>query len=219
MSTRPQGTSAGIERAVEQALAGLAPSCLVVGCRRIQAGDEQYLLPEENASMATREPGARAATGAGRHIAHELLRRLECREPAILRGQSGNPVWPAGIVGSIAHDDEMAVAVAARSDALKSVGVDIEPALPLPHDLRAVVAAPEDRLGDLDPNLGDRILFAVKEAAYKASFPLDGRVLGFEDIAVDFEKGEAVTSFGQRLTVRFAASPHILAIAYTASER
>ncbi|TGS60730.1 hypothetical protein EN819_33560, partial [Mesorhizobium sp. M1C.F.Ca.ET.176.01.1.1] len=67
MSTRPQGTSAGIERAVEQALAGLAPSCLVVGCRRIQAGDEQYLLPEENASMATREPGARAATGAGRH--------------------------------------------------------------------------------------------------------------------------------------------------------
>ncbi|TIU38613.1 MAG: 4'-phosphopantetheinyl transferase, partial [Mesorhizobium sp.] len=53
----------------------------------------------------------------------------------------------------------------------------------MPDDLWAVVAAPEDRLGDLDPKLGGRILFAAKEAAYKASFPLDGRVLGFEDIA------------------------------------
>ncbi|TIV25548.1 MAG: hypothetical protein E5V90_27085 [Mesorhizobium sp.] len=89
----------------------------------------------------------------------------------------------------------------------------------MPDDLRAVVAAPQDRLGDLDPKLGGRILFAVKEAAYKASFPLDGRVLGFEDIAVDFEKGEAVTSFGRRLSVRFLASPRILALAYTAVER
>lgn len=169
--------------------------------------------------MATREPGACAATGAGRHIAHELLRRLGCVNPAILRGQLGNPIWPAGIVGSIAHDDTMAVAVVARSGALRSVGVDIEPALPLPDDLQAVVAAPEDRLGDLDPNLGGRILFAVKEAVYKASFPLDGRVLGFEDIAVDFEKGEAVTSPGRRLAVRFATSPCILALAYTALER
>ncbi|WP_217576300.1 4'-phosphopantetheinyl transferase [Mesorhizobium sp. GbtcB19] len=216
MSTRPQGTSASIERAVEQALAGLAPPGLSIGCRHIQAGDEQYLLPEENASMATREPGARAATGAGRNIAHELLRRLECVDLSILRGQSGNPIWPAGIVGSIAHDDAMAVAVAARSDSIKSVGVDIEPALPLPHDLLAVVAAPQDRLGDLDPKLGGRILFAVKEAAYKASFPLDGRVLGFEDIAVDVGRGEAVTSFGRRLTVRFATSPRILALAYSA---
>lgn len=218
MNTQPQGTSASIQR-VEQALTGLAPLGLIVGCRHIQAGDEQYLLPEENASMATREPGARAATGAGRHIAHELLRLLGCMNPAILRGRFGNPIWPAGIVGSVAHDDTMAVAVAARSGALRSVGVDIEPALPLPDDLRAVVAAPEDRLNDLDPNLGGRILFAVKEAAYKASFPLDGRVLGFEDIAVDFEKGEAVTSLGRRLAVRFATSPCILALAYTASER
>ncbi|WP_245442166.1 4'-phosphopantetheinyl transferase family protein [Mesorhizobium hawassense] len=197
-------------------MAGLAPPGLVVGCRHISAGDEHHILSAESASMATREPGARAATGAGRHVAHELLRRLGCVDLAIVRGQSGNPIWPAGIVGSIAHDDLMAVAVVARSDALKGVGVDIEPALPLPDDLLAVVAAPQDRLGDLDPKLGGRILFAIKEAAYKASFPLDGRVLGFEDIAVDFEKSEAVTSFGRRLIVRFAASPRILALACTA---
>jgi len=135
---------------------------------------------------------------------------------AVLRGRLGDPIWPAGIIGSIAHDEDMAVSVAARAGVLKSVGVDIEPALPLPPELRSVVAAPQDRLSDLDTALGGRILFAVKEAAYKASFPLDGRVLGFEDIAVDFETGEAVTSFGRRLAVRFAVTPRILALAYPA---
>ncbi|WP_320233320.1 4'-phosphopantetheinyl transferase family protein [Mesorhizobium montanum] len=205
-----------IERGITQALTGLAPPGLSIGCRHIHAGDEQYILPAETASMATREHSARAATGAGRRIAHELLRRLGCMDLAILRGQLGNPIWPPGIAGSIAHDGETAVAVAARSDMLGSVGVDIEPALPLPLELRSLVITPQDRLGGLDPHLGGRILFAVKEATYKASFPLDGRVLGFEDIVVDFETGEAVTSAGRCLTVRFTTSPRILALAYAA---
>lgn len=216
MRGKPESTLPPFETAVDRALAALAPPGLLTGCRLIQAKDERHLLPAESASIATRENRARAASGAGRHIAHELLRRLGSADLTILRGRSGDPIWPAGIVGSIAHDDEMAVAVAARAGALRSVGVDIEPALPLPPDLRAVVAAPRDRLGDLGPAFGGRILFAVKEAAYKASFPIDGRVLGFEDIAVDFEAGEAVTAAGRRLAVRFAVTPRILALAYPA---
>ncbi|MDX8534547.1 4'-phosphopantetheinyl transferase superfamily protein [Mesorhizobium sp. VK25A] len=202
--------------AVERALTGFAPPGMITGCRLIRTGDEQYLLPAENASIAARDRRARAASGAGRQVVHGLLRRLGCAEPAVPRGQLGNPIWPAGIIGSIAHDDDLAVAVAARSDAMRSVGVDIEPALPLPPELEAIVATPQDRQGDLDPGTGSRVLFAAKEAVYKASFPLDGRVLGFEDIAVDLESGKAVTSSGRRLTVRFAISPRILALAYTA---
>ncbi|MDX8443486.1 4'-phosphopantetheinyl transferase family protein [Mesorhizobium australafricanum] len=215
MNTPPEGARPGIERAVERALTGFMPPGLITGCRPIRTGDEQYLLPAENASIATRDPRARAASGAGRRVAHELLRRLGCADPAVLRGQLGNPVWPAGIIGSIAHDDDLAVAVVARSGAVKSVGVDIEPALPLPRELEAIVATPQDRQGDLEPATGSRVMFAAKEAVYKASFPLDGRVLGFEDIAVDFVSGEAVTSSGRRLTVRFTISPRILALAYT----
>lgn len=202
--------------AVERALTGFAPPGLITSCRLIRTGDEQFLLPAENASIATRDSRARAASGAGRQVAHELLRRLGCADCAVLRGQLGNPIWPAGIIGSIAHDDDLAVAVAARSDAVRSVGVDIEPALPLPKELEPIVATSRDRQGDLDAAIGGRILFAAKEAVYKASFPLDGRVLGFEDIAVDFESGKAVTSSGRMLTVRFAISPRILALAYTA---
>ncbi|TGQ64653.1 4'-phosphopantetheinyl transferase [Mesorhizobium sp. M00.F.Ca.ET.186.01.1.1] len=215
MNTQPEGTPPAIESAVEQALSALAPAGLLCGCHRIRIGDEQYLLPAENVSIATRENKARAASGAGRRIAHELLRRLGAADVRVLRGASGNPIWPAGIVGSIAHDEDMAVVAVARVGSMRSVGIDIEPALPLPDDLLPIVSAPQDRLGgDLDPGLSGRILFAVKEAAYKASFPLDGRVLGFEDIAVDFKSGEAVTSSGRRLTVRFAIAPRILALAY-----
>lgn len=202
--------------AVERALTGFAPPGLITGCRLIRVGDERYLLPAENASIATRDPRARAASGSGRLVAHELLRRLGCADPAVPRGQLGNPIWPAGIIGSIAHDDEFAVAVAAQSGAMRSVGVDIEPALPLPRELEAIVATPQDRVGDLEAGIGSRVLFAAKEAVYKASFPLDGHVLGFEDIGVDFESGEAVTSAGRMLTVRFALSPRILTLAYTA---
>jgi len=200
------------ENAVNRALAGLAPSGVHAGCRRIRRDDEQYLLPAERAS---REPRARDASGAGRRIAHELLERLGHAGQPILRGRMGEPVWPAGIVGSIAHDDTMAIAVAARADAVRSVGVDIEPALPLPADLRSVVVIPEDHLGDFEPGIGGRVLFAVKEAAYKASFPLDGQILEFEDIAVDLAAGAAVISSGRRMTVRFTIRPRVLALAYT----
>lgn len=201
--------------AAARALNALAPAGLLSGCRRIEPGDESHLLPAESASIASREGKARAATGAGRHIAHGLLRCLECTSLAVPRGRHGEPLWPAGIVGSIAHDDEFAVAVAATAGMLGSVGVDIEPALPLPDDLLSVVITPGDRFGSTDPRLGARILFTLKEAVYKAAFPLDGQVLGFEDIAVDFDRAEAVTSTGHRAGLRFAVTSRILALAYT----
>ncbi|TIQ31512.1 MAG: 4'-phosphopantetheinyl transferase [Mesorhizobium sp.] len=242
--------NARLESAVAEALNGLAPPGLLAGCRRIRDGDAQFLLPAESASIAKREHKARAASGAGRRVAHELLQRLGCADLTVTRGRMGGPVWPPDIVGSIAHDDELAVAVVARTDAMRSVGVDIEPALPLPPDLLPIVITPQDRLGDLDPRpgrftvprkrqpalplcldaipdakpfhtspgiaLAGRILFAAKEATYKASFPLDGRVLGFEDIAIDLETGEAATPSGRRFMVRFTVTPKILALAYSA---
>ena len=204
--------------AVAHALSALAPAGLLTGCRRIEPEDAQRLLPVERISIATRASKARAASGAGRHVAHDLLRRLGCDEVAVSRGSRGQPVWPPGMVGSIAHDETFAVAAAARSGTLRSVGVDIEPPLPLPDDLRPVVVTPRDRLGDLDSGIGGRVLFAAKEAVYKAAFPLDGCVLGFEDIAVDLKYGEALTSSGRTLIVRFASAPAILALAYTAQE-
>lgn len=202
---------------LEQALAMLAPPGLLVGCRRIETGDASHILPAESATILSRTTAARDASGAGRLLARRLLRQLGHPGVAIARGKTGEPVWPAGVVGSIAHDADFAMAVAARSQTMRAVGVDIEPTLPLPPELEPVVLNPRDRLDGCDAAIAGKIAFAAKEAAYKASFPLDGRVLGFEDIAVDLAAGVVALANGRRIEMRFSISSHILALAFVSA--
>ena len=61
-----------------------------------------------------------------------------------------------------------------------------------------------------------RVLFAVKEAVYKAVHPLDGIFLDFPDVEVDLAAGIARTSYGRTVPVRVATGPHIVALAYLA---
>lgn len=150
---------------IEQALAALAPPGLLVGCRRIAAGDASHILPGESATILSRTLPARDASGAGRFIAHGLLRQLGYQDVAVARGKAGEPVWPIGVAGSIAHDADIAIVVAARLETVRSIGVDIERATPLPPDLEPVVVTPRDRLGGCDLALAGKIAFVVKEAA------------------------------------------------------
>ena len=197
-----------------RALAALAPQGLLVGCRRIETGDAVHILPREGETIQSRMLSGRDASGAGRLIAHRLLQQLGCEDVAILRGKAGEPTWPAGFVGSIAHDDTTAIAVVGRIETIRSVGVDIELATPLPLDLEPVVVTPRDRLEDCDPVLASKIAFVIKEAAYKASFPLDGEVLGFDDITVDVSAAEAIVANGRRFSVRLGVSTHVMALAF-----
>src|SRR4029079_12042243 len=103
----------------------------------------------------------RRASGAARIVARMLLSRFG-REPyAIPKSTAGMPVWPDGIVGSLAHDAKVAVAAMAARPQFQSVGIDIDPAEPLAPDLLDIVATAKerDRIGD-DPLRG-RLLFSV----------------------------------------------------------
>jgi enterobactin synthetase component D / holo-[acyl-carrier protein] synthase len=92
------------------------------------------------------------------------------------------------VVGSITHcAGYRAAAVARRAD----LGVDAEPDEPLPDGVLDQVSRPEERAWLAGPAAAapggpcwDRLLFCVKEAVYKAWFPLTGQWLGFEDAAV-----------------------------------
>ncbi|HEV2505950.1 MAG TPA: 4'-phosphopantetheinyl transferase [Mesorhizobium sp.] len=212
MTARPVSQHAA--GTLEQALAMLAPPGLLVGCRRIETGDASHILPGESATILSRAAAARDASGAGRWLARRLLRQLGYGDLAIPRGKAGEPLWPAGVVGSIAHDADFAIAVVAPSETMRGVGVDIEPALPLPPELEPLVLNSRDRLEGCDVAIAGKIAFAVKEAAYKASFPLDGEVLGFEDIAVDLPAGTVTLSNGRRVGVGMSISSHIFALAF-----
>ena len=124
------------------------------------------------------------------------------------------PLWPTGIVGSMAHDDTVAVAaMAARRDFL-SVGVDVEPAEPLEPGLLDIVATANERQWAKDDPLAGRLLFAIKEAIYKAVYPLDRIFLDHHDVEVNLTDGTAVVRQGRVVRFRHCAATHMVVLAF-----
>jgi 4'-phosphopantetheinyl transferase EntD len=201
------------------ALAGAAHPLLRAGCREITAGDELALTPAELSPMDRSIVSVRRASGAARIVAKTLLAKLGASpEVELPRSASRAPVWPPGYVGSLAHDDEYAAAAVAPAHALRGVGIDIEPALPLPEDLLGTIATHNERKqinGDL---VLARLLFCIKEAAYKATHPIDGVFLGHHDVEASLDSSIALTSSGHSLQFYTIARPRLIALALLTSE-
>lgn len=191
----------------------LAPPAVRLGCRLIRAGDEALLLPEEATVLPARRLVARRASGAARALARGLLAAEGMTSVAIGRGPAGDPLWPAGFAGSLAHDDEMAVAAVARKADIALLGIDVEPAEPLPDEIAALAVTPGDVLEGVDPRLAARLLFSAKEAVYKATYPLDEEILGYEHIGVDLARREAMTARGRRMRLSFCLLPRLVVLA------
>jgi len=203
-------TDSQLARAIE----AMSVPGILVDHRLIADGDALALLPPEAAAFAGSVLKVRRASGAARIVARMLLSRFG-REPyAIPKSTAGMPVWPDGIVGSLAHDAKVAVAAMAARPEFQSVGIDIEPAEPLAPDLLDIVATAQerDRIGD-DPLRG-RLLFSIKEAIYKAAYPLDRTFLDHHDVEVSLGDGTAVVQNGRVVRFRYCAATHIIVLAF-----
>jgi 4'-phosphopantetheinyl transferase EntD len=163
------------------------------------------LFPEEEAIVARAVEKRRREFASGRACAHRALERLGVGTAPVAAGERGEPLWPAGVVGTIAHCRGYRGCAVARTENLVTIGVDAEPNEPLPRGLLGDVARPEEigPLGELaraEPGVNwDRLLFSAKEAVYKAWYPLAQRWLGFEDAVLSFDPGER--RFSARLLV------------------
>lgn len=125
----------------------------------------------------------------GRSCARYALARLGMTpDIAILVGRNREPLWPAGVVGSISHADNLAAAVVARDADFLALGLDLEPAQPLDHELIERVCRSEeiDRLprDPLEARRQAKLYFSAKEAAYKALWPSLRRFLDFSDLGI-----------------------------------
>lgn len=196
------------------ALAALAPSGVAIARRLIGARDDQELMPDELVGFGRRLLGPRRQSGAARRTARDLLAGLGYGRPAILRSPSGAPLWPPGIVGSMAHDSEVAVAVVARSAAFDALGIDIEPAERLPSDIIELVATPAERARYPAAIIESRVLFAAKEAVYKALFPIDGVFLDFHEVDIDLDGRRARTRHGREIEIVTMSEPRVCAVAF-----
>lgn len=114
---------------------------------------------------------------AGRRLAHEL------GVPGpLLVGATREPLWPAGIVGSITHCETLAAVAIARCPGL--LGIDVEPAGPLPEGLRELVLTDAERtFGPVEA----MIVFSAKEAVYKAIHARVRRFVDFSEVVVELD--------------------------------
>lgn len=191
---------------------------IAIGHRLIAEGDEMALLPEEFAAFAGSVTKVRRASGAARIVARKLL--LDFGEPVrpIPKSTAGMPLWPDGIVGSMAHDARVAVAAMARRSGFASIGVDVEPAEPLDPDLLDIVATDRERRDIQDDPLHGRVLFSVKESVYKAVYPLDRTFLDHHDVEVNLQAGIATVRGGRAVPFRRWLGPHIVTLAFVGAQ-
>jgi 4'-phosphopantetheinyl transferase EntD len=152
------------------------------------------LFPEEEAALGNAVEVRRLEFVTARACAREALARLGLAAQPIPTGARGEPLWPAGIVGSITHCAGYRACAVAPASELLTIGVDAEVDDPLPDGLIADIALPEERrrleaAAAADPGVSwDRLLFSIKESVYKAWFPLTRNWLGFEDASVVIDR-------------------------------
>jgi 4'-phosphopantetheinyl transferase EntD len=199
----------------QSAIDTLAFPGVAVGHRLISPGDEHALLKEEVPALAASVVKVRRASGAARIVARQLLTQLGYANCALPKGPAGAPVWPAGIVGSLAHDSRVAVAAVGMRADVGALGIDVEPAECLPSELLDLVATPQERLSLGDDVYRGRLLFVAKEAVYKAVYPLDQTFLEHHDVEINLSERKAVVRSGRVVELRFSISAHhLVALAF-----
>jgi 4'-phosphopantetheinyl transferase EntD len=198
---------------LSEALRTLAPSGIMVGHRLITPGDEHALLPEETGAFRSSTVQVKRASGAARIVARALLGRLGYKGTPLPKSAAGPPIWPSGILGSLAHDSRVAVAAVGCSKHLSGIGIDIEPAEALPTELLEFVTTARERVTvSADPFRG-RLIFVAKEAVYKAVFPLDHCFLDHHDLEINISDQKATLRNGRVVNIRFCVSTHLVALA------
>ena len=168
--------------ATERAIRRLLPSGVAVA---VWSGDDAPVgYPDEEAALERAVPRRVAEFRRGRACARAALERLGVPACAIAVGKEREPIWPAGVVGSITHGGGLVAAVAARRERIAALGLDVEPAGPLPEGTRGLIVHPSEDAGD---GL-EKVVFSAKESIFKALFPLTGVWLGLLDVIVELDE-------------------------------
>jgi 4'-phosphopantetheinyl transferase EntD len=147
----------------------------------------QPSFPGEESLVVNAVEARRREFITARHCAREALGKLGYAPVPIGAGRKREPLWPAGVVGSITHTTGFRAAAVASQSVLASIGIDTEQNDRLPDGVEESITVQGERemLAALSRAFAathwDRLLFSAKESVYKAWYPLTGRGLGFED--------------------------------------
>jgi 4'-phosphopantetheinyl transferase EntD len=162
----------------------------VVAAELREPGDAALLLPAEAACLGRAAPKRIQEFAAGRLCARRALAEFGRLDFAVCVGSDRQPLWPAGMVGSITHTAGVCAAVVGDAARFAGLGLDCEHAAKVNPDLWPKICGPRElrMLGAL-PRAQQApiaaLIFAAKEAFYKCQYPITAEFLGFHDLHVE----------------------------------
>lgn len=170
------------------ALARLLPEQCVVVEARSDAWWSSGLLKEEQPFVAHAVEKRRREFTAGRNCARTALIRLGLPPVPIGVGEHRQPLFPAIVSGSITHTRDYCAAAVVRTGSVRAIGIDAESNAPLDESVARRVLSPDElrrvrsrrRVGCCD----DVLLFSMKEAFFKAVFPVCRRHVDFDEVDI-----------------------------------
>ena len=174
------GDTESVARSLRRIATASGHDQVTIGAREIDDADIATLHAAERAGIASAEHVRAREFASGR----ALLRELIGRDVAVPVGHDRRPVLPRGVVGSLAHDRDLAVGAIAPRDRYIAIGVDVEPVRVVDDDVAEIIRRPDE--GAIDPLLA----FCLKEAAYKAWSNSGGGFLEHHDVAVRLDGAE-----------------------------
>lgn len=171
-----------------QALANVVLVSSPFDPHQLAEGDFQRCLIEPPASIQRSVAKRQTEFLAGRLCAREAMRRLDGRQHVPLIGDDRAPVWPQDLCGSITHSTGWAAAIVANKQHWRGLGMDVEQVMSSERatrlageilttpELQRMAAGPEQQIALLVT-----LTFSLKEALFKALYPLVLKRFYFED--------------------------------------
>ena len=153
------------------------------------------LSQAERALVVGAVPKREREFATGRLLARRLLAELGHVDFSLLRDAERLPLWPANVIGSISHTQNLCIVAAASAHTRMGLGVDVEPDEPVKPGVERMVCRPRERewLESADADESGRrcrAIFSAKEAVYKAFFPRLREFWGFQDVEVEIHFAE-----------------------------
>ena len=194
------------------------------------------LHEEELPLIEKAAPPRRNTFSSGRHCARGLLREAGLPEATLLRCSNGAVRWPHGLIGSLSHTNDWAVAAVAVSDMCEAqqMGIDLERIKPLEEGVIKLIARGAE-LEELSathlPVWHAMALFSFKESLYKCLASDYGQFINFHDVEItDVATGRPSLRFTNtslarlypvaRLELRMAVTPlHVFTLIWLRTRR
>lgn len=156
------------------------PSKISLVCHSVN--EEMFDIPNHKGKTAREQEYS-----LGRYCAKQAMNAIGIDCDNIQSSSHGFPIWPKGIVGSISHSKGTCLSAVAKSEDFQAIGIDVEKFNRMKERSIERITHPKE-IAEIGSDLKkSTLLFSIKEAFYKAQFPIYKTPLNFKDLAFSYD--------------------------------